>query len=373
MMKNKKVWALALSLGFTVVTNLTVLANSLESRLSTVQDQAQSQKSKIAKAQQEVDSISEQLRNIQMELDAATNEYKAIKVKLGETEQKIEENEIILAKAQKSFDKRKVVLNKRLCDVYENGQLSYVDVLLGANDFNDLISRMDLLTMIMKHDVNLFSEIKAERELILNKKAELENDKQAIQVLEQAAEEKKAVVELRKQERKELLDNAVSERDSAEQAYQELLQTSRQIEQMIRASQGHTSGAVQSTGRMIWPLNGPITSPYGWRTHPIFGTARYHSGIDIGADYGENISAADSGTVIFAGWMGGYGYAVIIDHGGGISSLYGHNSELTVSEGQQVRQGQVIALAGSTGYSTGPHCHFEVRQNGEPVDPSGYL
>ena len=227
--------------------------------------------------------------------------------------------------------------------------------------------------MIMKHDVNLFSEIKAERELILNKKAELENDKQAIQVLEQAAEEKKAVVELRKQERKELLDNAVSERDSAEQAYQELLQTSRQIEQMIRASQGHTSGAVQSTGRMIWPLNGPITSPYGWRTHPIFGTARYHSGIDIGADYGENISAADSGTVIFAGWMGGYGYAVIIDHGGGISSLYGHNSELTVSEGQQVRQGQVIALAGSTGYSTGPHCHFEVRQNGEPVDPSGYL
>ena len=105
MIKNKKVWALALSLGFTVVTNLTVLANSLESRLSTVQDQAQSQKSKIAKAQQEVDSISEQLRNIQTELDAATNEYKAIKAKLGETEQKIEENEIILAKAQKSFDK----------------------------------------------------------------------------------------------------------------------------------------------------------------------------------------------------------------------------------------------------------------------------
>lgn len=373
MINNKRFWCMAIALSFTIGTTVNVLANSLESRLSTVQDQAQSQKNKAAKAQQEVDSISEQLRSIQVDLDSANKEYKDIRVKLGETEQKIEDNEIILAKAQKSFDKRKTVLNKRICDVYENGQLSYVDVLLGASDFNDLISRMDLLTMVMKHDSNLFNEIKAERDLILTKKAELERDKQAIKELEKAAEEKKAVVELRKQQRKELLDNAVSERDSAEQAYQELLQTSRQIEQMIRASQGNSSGAVQSTGRMIWPISGPITSPFGWRTHPIFGTARYHSGIDIGADYGANIVAADSGTVIFAGWMGGYGYAVIIDHGGGISSLYGHNSELEVSEGQQVRQGQVIALAGSTGYSTGPHCHFEVRQNGEPVDPSGYL
>ncbi len=107
--------------------------------------------------------------------------------------------------------------------------------------------------------------------------------------------------------------------------------------------------------------------------HPILGYERFHSGIDIGADYGTVIHAADSGTVIFAGWYGGYGNAIIIDHGGGITSLYGHTSELYVSEGQQVQRGQTIAAVGSTGFSTGPHLHFEVRANGEPVDPSAYL
>jgi len=124
---------------------------------------------------------------------------------------------------------------------------------------------------------------------------------------------------------------------------------------------------------MSWPINGPITSPYGWRPHPIFGTQRYHSGVDIGADYGDPIRAADGGVIIYSDWMGGYGYAVIIDHGGGISTLYGHNNELLVGVGQRVYKGQTIARAGSTGYSTGPHCHCEVRQNGSPVNPLAYL
>ena len=126
-------------------------------------------------------------------------------------------------------------------------------------------------------------------------------------------------------------------------------------------------------GGMIWPLSGPITSEFGWRTHPIFGTTRYHSGIDIGGDYGLPIQAAAAGTVTYAGEISGYGNAVIIDHGGGITTLYGHNDSLVVGEGQVVGQGQVIAWCGSTGNSTGPHCHFEVRENGEPVSPYGYL
>ena len=127
------------------------------------------------------------------------------------------------------------------------------------------------------------------------------------------------------------------------------------------------------TGKFIWPVQGEITSYYGWRTHPIFGTTRYHSGYDIACDTGTPIAAADSGTVVYSGWLGGYGYCVMIDHGGGLVSLYGHNSELWVSEGQYVQQGQTIALAGSTGWSTGPHCHFEARLNGELTDPMNYL
>ena len=124
--------------------------------------------------------------------------------------------------------------------------------------------------------------------------------------------------------------------------------------------------------RMISPMNGPITSEFGWRTHPIYGTQRYHSGYDIGGDYGQPVVAAAAGIVVFSGWEGGYGNLVIIDHGGGVQSFYGHNQALLVSEGQQVSQGYKIALCGSTGNSTGPHCHFEVRLNGKVVDPHDY-
>ena len=130
---------------------------------------------------------------------------------------------------------------------------------------------------------------------------------------------------------------------------------------------------VSGTGALMWPVNGVITSPFGYRNHPIFGRQILHSGIDIGVDYGTPVHAADSGVVVEADWISGYGYAVVIDHGNGLSTLYGHNESLAVSAGQSVSKGQVIAYAGSTGNSTGPHVHFEVRSNGEPVDPMGYL
>lgn len=156
----------------------------------------------------------------------------------------------------------------------------------------------------------------------------------------------------------------------------DLIARSNEIRQIIQSRMQQNSGSdqiVHGSGTFIWPCNGPITSPFGYRTHPIFGTTIYHSGIDIGVDYNTPIHAADGGTVILAGWCGGYGNAVIIDHGNGLQTLYGHNTSVAVSEGQTVSQGQVIAYSGSTGYSTGPHCHFEVRRNGEAVDPMGYL
>ena len=147
---------------------------------------------------------------------------------------------------------------------------------------------------------------------------------------------------------------------------------SRQVGAMIR-ERGDSGVMVSGSGAMIWPLAGTVTSEFGWRIHPITGAQRFHSGVDIGGDYGQSIHAAQSGTVEYAGWISGYGNAVIINHGGGITTLYGHNQSLAVSEGQSVSQGQTIAYCGSTGNSTGPHCHFEVRQNGEPVSPYAYL
>ena len=373
-MPGKKRWTALLTAMMLVVTAAgTVLANNLNDQLDSVNRQMREQQNKAARAQQQVDSVSGRLKKIQGDLDMAIAQYNTIQSKLAYTEQQIELNSGILAKAEKNLSERTNVLNKRMRDIYQNGQLSYLDVLLGANDFNDFTTRMELLKRVVNQDVVLITKVKAERELVLQKRAELERDHAAIAALQREAEEKKQMIAARKDQQEEVLAVAVNERDVAESAYQELLETSRQIEQMIRRSQIGSGGAAGSSGVLIWPASGPITSPFGWRTHPIFGTQRYHSGIDIGADYGDDVSAADGGVVIYADWMGGYGKAVIIDHGGGISTLYAHNSELLVGEGERVRKGQSISRVGSTGYSTGPHLHFEVRENGTPVSPMGYL
>ena len=365
-----------IALGLSALLLLTavapVLADELEDQLGDVQQQMNAQQNSINNAQQKVESVSEQLRVIQQQMDAAQAEYKSIQGQLSNTEQQIQMNTDILQKTEKSLAARTTVLNKRARDIYKNGQVSYLEVLLGASDFGDFTTRMEFLQRVLKQDVSLFAQVKAERQLILQKKAELEQEKAAILELQKAAAEKKQIMEARKQDREKVLASAMGDKEAAERAYQELMETSRRIEQMLRNSR-RPSGPAGSTGALMWPINGPITSEFGWRTHPIYGTARYHSGLDIGADEGDPVAAADGGIVIHAGWLGGYGYAVIIQHSDSISTLYGHNSQLLVSEGQQVRKGEIIALAGSTGDSTGPHVHFEVRENGTPVSPWNYL
>lgn len=373
-MKDVKKWAkwIAITLAalFLLTSVLPVLAN--EQELQDVQRRMQQQQNKAAQAQQQINSVSEQLRTIQGDLDGALAEYNAIQAKLSRTEEQIVVNTEIMRKAEKNLAERSEILNKRMRDIYKNGQVSYLDVLFGANDFGDFTTRMELLKRVLNQDVVLISKVKAERELILQKKAELEQDKASILELKQAATEKKKLIETRKDEREAVLDSAINEKDTADRAYKELMETSRRIEQMIRNSKPGSKGA-EATGALVWPYDGPITSPFGWRTHPIFGTQTFHTGIDIGADHGDPVVAADGGVVIYADWMGGYGKAVIIDHGGGISTLYAHNSQLLVSEGQRVQKGQTISLIGTTGYSTGPHLHFEVRQNGSPTNPMSYL
>ncbi|SDF27413.1 murein hydrolase activator EnvC family protein [Sporomusa acidovorans] len=357
----------------------TALADDVDDKqreLESVQQQMEMQQNKAAQAQQQVNSVSEQLRVIQGDLDAVTGEYNGILSQIAATEKQIEANTVVLAKVEKNLAERSQILNKRMRDIYKNGQMNYLDVLLGASDFSDFATRADLLKRVVNQDLTLVAQVKAERELVVQKRAELERDKAALNDLKAQAAAKKAQMESRKTEQKKVLDSAVNERDTAEQAYKDLMETSNQIERMLRQIQSSGSGATGSaggSGAMMWPVSGPITSPFGWRTHPISGSSRFHSGIDIGADYGDAVAAADSGVVVFSGWMGGYGKAVIIDHGNGISTLYGHNSELLVDEGARVQKGQTIARAGSTGYSTGPHVHFEVRENGTPVSPLGYL
>ncbi len=354
--------------------SLTVFADSLEEKLDDLQTRAADQKAKTDKASTQVSTISEQLRQMQGSVDEAEADYKAVKGQLDETESKIDKNEDVLKKTEVDLAKKTKILDKRVRDIYINGQINYIDVLFGAKDFSDLMTRMDLLKRIIKYDYDLITKVQQEKALVLDIKQQLEKDRQSTKLLVDDAAAKAERVKQKKADKKKLLDKAEYDRDTSDRAYQELMAASKEVQNLIRqSSYGGASTPRSGNGRMIWPINGPITSEFGWRTHPIFGTARYHSGLDIGGDYGDPILAADAGTVIYAGWISGYGNAVIIDHGGGITSLYGHNQSLNVSEGQRVTQGQVIAYCGSTGNSTGPHCHFEVRENGEPVSPYNYL
>lgn len=352
------------------------LAENLEAELSDVQSQMNEAQHRKELAEEQIGSVSELLRQIQSELDVALNELHAIEVQQSQVNAQIQQTEVELTAAQKRLEERERILNKRLRDVYMHGKLNYLEVILGAKNFTDFANRLEFLKRIVSADLNLITEIRAERELILQKKQQLEVQRQQLAKLQAEAEAKKTVVENKKQDQLIVLARLQDEKALAEASYAELQATSQDIEARIRArqQQGASAGqVVHGSGVFIWPTSGPITSPFGYRIHPIFGTQIYHSGIDIGVDTGTPIMAADSGVVVEADWLGGYGYAVVIDHGNGLSTLYGHNSELAVSPGQSVQQGQVIAYAGSTGYSTGPHCHFEVRVDGSPVDPMGYL
>ncbi len=351
-----------------------VLASELSEQKQQVEQQMQTQQGRKEAAQQKVDSVEAQLKKVQTELETAQNDNKAIQNKLEATEKQIETNAVVLASAEKKLAARGLILNKRIRDIYQNGQLSYLDVLLGANDFSDLTTRLDILKRVINKDLQLIMQVRAERELVLQTKAALDNDRASILSLKKAAEENKKLIENKKKEKQKVLDAAVVDRDKEEQAYQELLASSRQIEEMLRRNQTQNRGPVGGSGSMMWPTDSrEITSEFGWRIHPIYGRQRYHSGLDIGVDYGDPVRAADGGRIINSGWIQGYGYTIIIDHGNDISTLYGHNSQLVVSEGQYVRKGQTVALGGSSGDSTGPHVHFEVRQGGSPVSPWNYL
>ncbi len=361
----------------------------LTNQLDSIQQQMNQQNAAKADAETVIGSVSEQLRQIEEQLRQATAELSTIKEQRVAVENDITLNERQLAEAQKRLEGREAVFYKRVRDIYINGRLSYIDVVIGSKDFSDFANRLEVLKRIIDSDIMLIGEIKKERAQIEEHKQKLESDRAKLVELEKAALAKQAEIEQKKAERNVVLQKAQNDRATAMQAIEELNASSAQVSAMLKerqaaraaaaaaaqssGGQGASDNWVQGTGQLGWPVSGEITSPYGYRVHPIYGTTIYHSGIDIGVDEGTPVHAADGGVVVWSGWMGGYGYAVVIDHGNGLSTLYGHNSELAVDEGQSVAKGQVISYAGSTGNSTGPHVHFEVRANGDPVDPMGYL
>lgn len=386
--------ALSILLGGQAI-HMPAYADDLDDQVQDLQGQIDSSRLEQENWQQVIEDVSAKLKQIQADLDAANARLQSIQMKQAEINAQIAQTQNEIVKMEAYLKTRQDVLNRRVRAIYMHGQLNYLEVILGANSFSDFANRVELLKRVIRSDYNLILEIQKQKAAIEAKKAQLEEDKRQLDALAAEAEKTRQEIAKKKAEQQKVLDAAKSNKAAAAQMEQDLnaqlasvrnliqqrlaaAEAARQAAQQQAASDDEGGGGsddnyVQGTGAMGWPCSGPITSPFGYRTHPIFGTTIFHAGIDIGVDYGTPIHAADSGVVVYSGWISGYGNAVIIDHGGGISTLYGHNQSLAVSEGQSVSKGSVIAYAGSTGNSTGPHCHFEVDVNGSPVNPMGYL
>jgi murein DD-endopeptidase MepM/ murein hydrolase activator NlpD len=275
-------------------------------------------------------------------------------------------------------------LNARVVAVYEQGNVDSVDVILGASNLADLVDRLDYVNQVGAADERIATSVgrakeaaRAAREATRKLRGVVAGETRAVRarteqvraIRNELVSSRQQLVAARSTKRVSLLKVRASEREEVSEA-QALEQVSAALGAQIQAAQSASSyspPASRSASGFIWPVSGPVTSPFGMRW------GRMHTGIDIGVPYGTPIRAAASGQVIYAGWMDGYGNLVFIDHGRGISTGYAHQSSIAVSNGQAVTQGQVIGYVGCTGHCFGPHLHFEVRINGAPVDPLGYL
>ena len=279
----------------------------LTNQLDSIQQQVNQQNAKKADAETVIVSVSEQLRQIEEQLRQAQQQLDSIQQQRIAVENDITVNEKLLAEAQKRLEGREAVFYKRVRDIYINGRLSYLDVVIGSKDFTDFANRLEILKRIIDSDIKLIEEIKKERAEIAARKQALEQSRAKLVELEKAAAAKRAEIEQKKKEREVVLQKAQNDRATAMQAVEELKarQAERAAARAAAAAQqsSPTYSWVQGSGQLGWPVSGEITSPYGYRTHPIWGTTIYHSGIDIGVDEGTPVHAADGGTVGLDGWV----------------------------------------------------------------------
>lgn len=339
-----------------------------QARLNVMNSRARDVSKQLGQTQARLDVVRAKLDETRAQLEVARERLAFLKGQIEETKTR-------LLKAQRA-------LEKRLQQIYLTGDVNYMQVLMEAASFTDFLNQSEYLSRIVQSDQHLIGEVRARKMELEVKKAAAQKTVSEISKKEavQAGQEKElAKTEARRQA---LLSSIQTQRDKVKDRVVVLEHTTAEMEAelaaIIRARQSSRppapGGPVRpSAGVYIWPANGPASSPFGYRVHPIRGTTRFHAGLDIAAASGSPIKAADNGRCIYSGWCGGYGNTIILDHGDGYTTLYGHCSALYAVEGQAVSQGQVVAAVGSTGMSTGPHLHFEVRYNGNPVDPYGRL
>ena len=378
MMKLRRLLALLLLL-VVVLPALVAHADTLSDKqkeLDAIKQQMKAAEQKAAQVNQQQKSVTAELSELEKAIDRTSSDLRTIETRLRNTENELKTLTAELAETEARLEERNNQLGHRLRALYERGPISYLEVLFNATTFADFVNRFLLLKTVVNQDVNIYQSVQADKDLVAERKASAEVKRQEIASLREQTSIQKANLESRSASRTQVLTQLNQDKAQAQKAYNELNALAQEVDKIIKELQAKNSTG-QGTGTYTWPTPGftKITSPFGWRTHPIFKTQEFHSGIDIGGAniVNKNIVASDGGTVILADYLGGYGKTVIIDHGKGMSTLYAHANTLLVKAGDKVVKGQAIAQVGSTGNSTGPHLHFEVRKNGDRVGPTIYV
>ena len=322
--------------------------SDVQNKLDNVEDEKDKVKSDLAQVARDIKSMQATVNTLNANIKATANE-------IAYTEKQIE-------KKKKDLQKREKGLNERLRVMYKNGSVGFLDVLLGSNSISEFLSNMEMIRKIYENDVEVMKTLEKEHEEL----EEIRKDLKAKRVRLAEQKEEASAQEVQLNAKKKTLE----EKEDELLAQAKELET--KLKQMVDASSPYVGGV------FIWPVPSShyITSYAGYRIHPVYKVWKYHSGMDIAAAGGADILAMGDGKVILSQaqpWYGGYGQCVMVDHGGGVVSLYAHCSKLLVSVGQTVKQGQVIAKVGTTGTSTGNHLHVEVRENGTIVDPLTYI
>jgi murein DD-endopeptidase MepM/ murein hydrolase activator NlpD len=372
----------------------------LNQKLEDTQVQLQKLRAKIAKSEAarkaalgdiaaldtNIDDLEKQVRVATSAWNTASDRLAALQGELDGITKKLNSARAELMRTETDLQTQQKVFEDRLAGVYKSGgRIAYMAAFLQPGSITQMVDRIDLLSAIVDQDDSILSQIKGLKATVVAQKEALEEQRVQATAVEQqqarvtqdlqakAGERQAALDELESARKAKQRVVATAEKNEAAWNKQEdqLLAESDRIGDLLRSASVGTPKA--GKGTLYRPISGAVTSPFGYRIHPIFNVRKMHTGVDMHAGMGESIHAAAAGTVVQAGWRGGYGKCVVVDHGGGLATLYAHQSEILVDVGQKVKRGEVIGKVGSTGYSTGPHLHFEVRVNGSPVDPLGYL
>lgn len=377
--------------------------SSIRQRIEQERVKAEQIQSRLHAKKQQLAGATMRVTDLKTQLDRTNSSISRVNQQLGDlaaqsagTQRRLAWNGLQLRAAEKTLKLHDDLLKRRLVDSYERGDSGYLSVLLDARSFSDFVERWHDVSLLIAANQRDVKARRAAEKRVLGAQAQLEATQRAIEEEAQAQQRAKNQLATLADERANLVAVADAQRRSvaAQVAEIEGLSASEEanIEGLIQekaredaaaaaaaaAARRAAGGAVaevpsSAPGSLPWPVTGVITSPFGYRHSPFGGGTEFHQGLDIGANMGTTITAPAAGTVIMAQWYGGYGNYILLDHGGGMTTGYGHLSRIFVAAGQAVQKGQAIGAVGSTGVSTGPHLHFEVRINGKPVDPAGYL